>query len=355
MAIIPSSRIIPIEWIDEAVKIRWLDNTKIPLEESYNETSNLNRLSEAIKNLEIRGAPVLGEAGAFGVALAAANAKNINEEILKEVKEAARMLSATRPTAVNLSWGINKVLKKVEQAYENGESAQQMKMSALDEAKRIKKENILSTYKIGEFGRDLIEDGDTLMTVCNAGVLACDGIGTATAPMRAAWAQGKRFDVIVTETRPLLQGSRLTAWELNIDGIPTKVITDNAAAHIIESKKVKTIFAGADRILTDGSVYNKIGTFQLAILTKHFGNMNFYVAAPISTIDPYSTQEEVKIEQRSEWEVKNVMGKVLIAPNSVGALNPAFDKTPPELISGIITEKGIARFPYNNSIPKLLI
>ncbi|MCL5423792.1 MAG: S-methyl-5-thioribose-1-phosphate isomerase [Candidatus Marsarchaeota archaeon] len=348
------SKIVPISWLDDSKEIRWLDNTKIPLETSYESTNDPSRLALAIKRLEIRGAPVLGEAGAYGVALAINIAKGSQSEVMDYTNKIAEMLSNTRPTAVNLSWGINHVLNEVNNAYKRGIDIDELRKLAILTAKRVQSDNIEATYKIGEYGKSLIENGDVIMTVCNAGALACDGIGTATAPLRAAWAEGKKFEVIATETRPLLQGSRLTAWELNVDGIPTRVITDNAAAHIMERNGVTKIFAGADRILSNGIVYNKIGTFGLSILAHYFKNVGFYVCAPTSTIDFKSMESDVKIEQRHESEVKVVMGKVKIAPDSVGAINPAFDRTPPELISSIITELGIARYPYTNSILKLL-
>jgi methylthioribose-1-phosphate isomerase len=347
------SKIVPISWLDDSKEIRWLDNTKIPLETSYESTKDPNRLALAIKRLEIRGAPVLGEAGAYGVALAINIAKGSQSEIINYTNKIAEMLVNTRPTAVNLSWGINYVLNEVNNAYKRGIGVDELKELAILTAKRVQSDNIEATYKIGEYGKSLIEDGDVIMTVCNAGALACDGIGTATAPLRAAWAEGKSFEVIATETRPLLQGSRLTAWELNVDGIPTRVITDNAAAHIMERNGVTKVFAGADRILSNGIVYNKIGTFGLSILARYFKNIGFHVCAPTSTIDFKSKESDVKIEQRNESEVKIVMEKVKIAPDSVGAINPAFDRTPPELISSIITELGIAKYPYNESLLKL--
>ena len=348
------SKIVPINWLDDLKEIRWLDNTKIPIETSYESTKDPNRLALAIKRLEIRGAPVLGEAGAYGVALAINIAEGSPSEIISYTNKTAEMLANTRPTAVNLSWGINHVLNEINNAYKRGTNINELRELAIVIAKKVQFENIEATYKIGEYGKSLIEDGDVIMTVCNAGVLACDGIGTATAPLRAAWADGKKFEVIATETRPLLQGSRLTAWELNVDGIPTRVITDNAAAHIMERNGVTKVFAGADRILSNGVVYNKIGTFGLSILAHYFKNIGFYVCAPTSTIDFKSKESDVKIEQRHESEVKVVMEKVKIAPDSVGAINPAFDRTPPNLVSSIITELGIAKYPYTNSILKLL-
>ncbi len=349
-----TSSIVPVDWNEKKGEVVWLDNAQIPWKEAYVSTKSIDRLALAIKKLEIRGAPVLGEAGAFGIALAANNAPDSKEEILRSVKSAAEILVKTRPTAVNLAWGINRLVKVVEVECGKDTTPRRIKLIAIHEAQHVRAENVAANARIGEFGKSLIHDGDVIMTVCNAGVLACDGIGTATAPLRAAWAEGKRFEVIATETRPLLQGSRLTAWELDRDGIPVRVVTDNAAAHVMKEYKVTKVLAGADRIVSTGHVFNKIGTFSLAILAHHFGNVEFYVAAPTSTIDPVTKWDQVRIEQRDPNEVKSVMGKVTIAPEHVGAINPAFDCTPPELITGIITELGIARAPYEKSLKSLI-
>jgi eIF-2B alpha/beta/delta-like uncharacterized protein len=353
MASNASTKIVPITWDDAKGEIVWLDNAQIPWKEVYVSSKDIGRLATAIKGLEIRGAPVLGEAGAYGIALAAGNAPNSADAILKSVKDNADTLVKTRPTAVNLAWGINKIVKAVESAVSRGESPTRIKEIALKEAKKVQSENIAATMKIGKFGKDLINDGDVLMTVCNAGALACDGLGTSTAPLRAAWAEGKRFKVLVTYTAPLYQGARLTAWELQKDGIPIKVITDNATGHLIREEKVTAAWAGADRILANGNVYNKIGTYNLGILLKHH-NGKLYVAAPTSTIDPVTKVEDVRIEQRDQDEVRTIMGKVRIVPEGVETLNPAFDRTPPELVSAIVTELGIARAPYDKSIAELV-
>lgn len=207
-------------------------------------------------------------------------------------------------------------------------------------------------------GKHLIKDGDVLVTVCNAGTLACDGLGTSTAPMRAAWADGVKFDVLATYTAPLYQGTRLTAWELHKDGIPVKVITDNMAGHLMREEKATAVWAGADRILGNrseesGTVYNKIGTFGLSLMAHELG-VKMYVAAPTSTIDPATTVKGVKIEQRKPEEVETVLGKIRVVPEGVGVLNPAFDRTPPSHVSAIVTELGIATSPYNISIPAIL-
>ena len=348
-----SSSIIPLRWDDTKGEIVWLDNSQIPWKEVIVSSNDLGRLIKAIKALEIRGAPILGEAGAYGTAMIAKNSPNTTTEILKNVIDKGNLLANARPTAVNLAWGVKKIQEVVKKEVKKGTTPSEVKRAAINAAKKIQEENISATLRIGEYGKDLIHDGDVLMTVCNASTLAADGLGTSTAPLRVAWAEGVRFKVLVTYTAPLYQGARLTAWELHKDGIPVKVITDNATGHLIREEKVTAVWAGADRILADGNVYNKIGTFNLGILMNHLGG-KLYVAAPTSTIDPKSKIKDVRIEERSEDEVRSVMGKVDIVPKGVGARNPAFDRTPPELVSAIVTELGIARAPYKRSIGKLL-
>ena len=348
-----STKIIPIRWDDRKKEVVWLDNSQIPWKESYYSTKSIARLCRAIKSLQIRGAPILGEAGAYGIALAACNSPDSRDSILRNARSQGAVISSARPTAVNLSWGVNKIISALQSAHDSGASATEMKSIAVFEAKRLQRDNISATIKIGENGKKLINDGDVLMTVCNAGTLACDGIGTSTAPIRAAWAEGRRFRVLVTYTAPLYQGARLTAWELHKDGIPLSVITDNAAGHLIREEKVTAVWAGADRILSDGTVYNKIGTYALGILMDYHGG-KLYVAAPTSTIDPRSRPSEVRIEQREQEEVRRILGKVEVVPKGVSAMNPAFDRTPPELVSAIITELGVARTPYNKSIKRML-
>ncbi len=357
------THVVPIRWDDRKSEIVWLDNAQIPWKETYISSRDLDRLIKAIKGLEIRGAPILGEAGAYGTAMIANNSSNSAETILKDVMRLGSRLADARPTAVNLSWGVHRIQDSVRRAVENGEKPVNIKELAISEAKKVQEENVSATHKIGEQGKRLIHDGDVLVTVCNAGTLACDGLGTSTAPMRAAWADGIRFRVLVTYTAPLYQGARLTAWELNKDGIPVNVITDNMAGHLMREEKATAVWAGADRILGNkgaesGTVYNKIGTYGLALmadsLRREGTGVNMYVAAPTSTIDPRSTVQDVKIEQRKPKEVEYLFNGVRIVPEGVGVLNPAFDRTPPNLVSAIVTELGIAKQPYNASIPALL-
>ena len=349
---------VPIHWDDSKGEILWLDNSKIPWKEVSVSSKNLARLIKAIQALEIRGAPILGEAGAYGTAMIANNSPDSRERILKNVMEHGARLAAARPTAVNLSWGVRQIQNVVKKEYDSGAAPAEIKKAAIEAAKKIQRENIEATYKIGEHGKRLIHDGDVLVTICNAGTLACDGLGTSTAPMRAAYADGIKFKVLATYTAPLYQGARLTAWELHKDGIPVQVITDNMAGHLMREEKATAVWAGADRILGNftresGSVYNKIGTFGLAMMAREL-HMKMYVAAPTSTIDPEHAVKDIKIEQRRPEEVKTLLNGTTIVPEGVGVLNPAFDRTPPEYVSAIITELGIVTAPYNASIPQLL-
>ncbi len=353
-----SSSVVPLTWNDKNGELVWLDNSQIPWKEVNISSKNLDRLIKAIQSLEIRGAPILGEAGAYGTAMIANNSPDSKDAILKNVTEHGARLAAARPTAVNLSWGVKKIQDVIKEEIGKGASPKEIKAAAISEAKKVQDDNIAATQKIGRHGKHLIQDGDVLVTVCNAGTLACDGLGTSTAPMRAAWADGIRFKVLTTYTAPLYQGARLTAWELHKDGIPVQVITDNMAAHLMREEHATAVWAGADRILGNGSkesgsVYNKIGTFGLSLIARELA-VKMYVAAPTSTIDPIHAIADVKIEQRKPEEVQTLLGGTTIVPKGVGVINPAFDMTPPKLVSAIITELGVAVAPYDVSLPKLL-
>ncbi len=358
-----STNVVPIKWDDQKAEMVWLDNSQIPWREVYVSSKDPDRLINAIKNLEVRGAPILGEAGAYGTALIASNSPNSTEAILRNVEEIGTRLANARPTAINLAWGVHLVSNAIRKAAESGKDPSEIKRLAIETAKKVQHDNIAATHKIGKNGESLIGDGDVLMTVCNAGTLACDGLGTSTAPMRAAWSGGKRFRVLVTYTAPLYQGARLTAWELQRDGIPVQVITDNMAGHLMREEKVTAVWAGADRILGNptaeaGTVYNKIGTFGLALMAKALRSagcaVNMYVAAPTSTIDPITSVADVRIEQRNPSEVESVLNAIRIVPEGVRVLNPAFDRTPPQMISAIVTELGTVAAPYDVTIPKIL-
>ena len=346
----PKSTIYVVGWTNG--KVKWLDQTKLPLKEEYVVSNSVERLSKAIERLEVRGAPVIGVAAGYGVALAAYVAPNDSKKVMESVRKWSERLRKTRPTAVNLFYGIYRVGKTVEKAYGKGKSAKELKEIALAEAKAIHKETIDATLLIGKYGNKLLKSGDAVLMHCNAGTLACEGIGTATAPIRTAIASGKKIVVYADQTAPLYQGARLTAWELEKDGIETYVLTDGMASWAMENKKIRAVITGADRITMSGDVFNKIGTSTVAIVAKHYG-IPFYVAAPMSTIDPKTKAEDVKIELRSEEEIRKVMKKFPITTPTTRAVNPAFDRTRPEFVKAIITENGIARPPYRKSLSKL--
>ena len=340
----------PVEWAGGAV--RWLDVTLLPWEEKWRETRIVERLAEAIRRLEIRGAPAIGVAAALGVAMAVHNTGGSTRESLVEAGlRAAEVLRATRPTAYNLFWALER-MKRVLQS-PGPLSPAELRDRVLEEALRIQAEDIEANIRMGEHGEPLIPDGSTVLTHCNTGALATAGYGTALGVIRTAWRRGKDIRVIATETRPLLQGARLTAWELRREGIPFKLVTDNSVGYLASNDLVDLAIVGADRILTTGHFANKIGTYMIAVLLKRHGK-NMYTAAPTSTIDPRSRPGEFKIELRSPEEVTSIMGRLTIAPPGTDALNPAFDVTPPELLDAVVTERGVARPPFEESIPRLL-
>ncbi|MET1101610.1 MAG: S-methyl-5-thioribose-1-phosphate isomerase [Pyrodictiaceae archaeon] len=347
-------RVRPLEWDEERKVFRWLDTRRLPWEEVYIESSDFRRIAEAIRNMEIRGAPAIGVAAAFGLALAALNS-NAREadQFLNDLRKAYNLLASTRPTAYNLFWALKRVMSKAEESINKGLTIDEVKALLLDEAKRIMEEDIKTNMLIGKIGSRLIEDGDTILTHCNAGALATAGYGTAEGIIRAAVEEGKRVKVIATETRPLLQGARLTVWELLREGIDVTLITDNMVGYVLSKGLVNKIIVGADRITIDGYVANKIGTYTIAVVAYRH-SIPFYVAAPTSTIDPTLKGPSIPIEERDPDEVRTILGKILITSPNVKVLNPAFDITPPELITAIITEKGIATPPYIRSIRKLL-
>ncbi|AFH42128.1 S-methyl-5-thioribose-1-phosphate isomerase [Fervidicoccus fontis] len=340
--------IVPIEWKDG--KLRWIDVTSLPWEERYVESSDIYRVAEAIKRLEIRGAPAIGVTTALAVAMVAYNSPNNKDEMMKNIEKAVEILSHTRPTAYNLFWALN-IMKKT--FYESIDlSPQEIKEKLLSKALKIQIEDIKNNLKMGEIGEKLIQDGDTILTHCNTGSLATAGHGTALGVIKTAWKNGKKIKVIATETRPLLQGARLTAWELKKEGIPFKLITDNMVGIVMMKEMVHKVFVGADRILRTGHVINKIGTYGIAVLASYH-KIPFYAVAPTSTFDLTTSPEDVIIENRDESEVTTVLNKLRIAPEGTSAYNFAFDMTPPELVSGIVTEKGIVEKDYESNIKKL--
>ncbi|HXW99208.1 MAG TPA: S-methyl-5-thioribose-1-phosphate isomerase, partial [Methanomicrobiales archaeon] len=301
---------------------------------------SIDRLVTAIRRLEVRGAPALGVAGGMGVALAAARSGAAEcDAFLREVEEAAGRIAATRPTAVNLTWGVNRVFAKVREV---GDPAA-ARAAAIAEAVAMAEEDLATCIRLGDHGAALIRDGATVLTHCNAGALACTGWGTALGVVRSAAREGKRVRVVACETRPLFQGARLTAWELSRDGIDVTVIPDGAAASLMRAGRIDLVIVGADRITRD-AVFNKIGTYMHAVCAHHHG-IPFYVAAPRSTFDEEGEETDVKVEERPREEVSRCGGRTLV-PDAAGVANPAFDATPLSLVTAIITEDGIERPPY---------
>jgi methylthioribose-1-phosphate isomerase len=327
----------------------FIDQTKLPNKLVYVRCKSYKEVADVIRKLVVRGAPAIGVSAAFGIALAAqqSNAKTL-PELMTDLNNAFKVLQATRPTAVNLFWALERVMARGMRA----RTVQEAKRAILNEALKMAEEDIETNRKIGAYGLKLLKDGDIVLTHCNAGSLATVAYGTALGVIRAAKESGKRLSVIATETRPVMQGSRLTAFELLHDGIDVSLITDTAVGHIMAMGAINHVIVGADRVLHTGHVFNKIGTYQVAILAnKH--NVPFYVAAPLSTFDFESNPDDVIIEDRSADEVVRV-GRKRIAPKGVRVFNPAFDMTPPELITGIITEKGVLKPPFEKNLKALL-
>jgi methylthioribose-1-phosphate isomerase len=325
-----------------------IDQTKLPGTLEFVTYSDFNQIAEAIKTLVVRGAPAIGVSGAFGLALAAlqSNAKE-KDELINYLENAKKILFETRPTAVNLSWGLDKIM----QVAKNAENVDEIRKSVVEAAKQMAEDDIKTNMSMGKNGSELFNDNDTIMTHCNAGALATVGYGTALGVIRAIKDSGKNIKVIATETRPVQQGSRLTAFELKHDGIDVSLIPDTAVGYTMANDLVNGVIVGADRILRTGHVFNKIGTYQVATMAKQH-NIPFYVAAPLSTFDMKSNPEDVIIEQRDASEVTGI-GDKKTAPDGINVINPAFDMTPPELISGIITENGIVKPPFQKSIKEL--
>jgi methylthioribose-1-phosphate isomerase len=338
-----------IEWKDDRVLM--IDQRKLPTEEIYVECLTYEDVAWAIKNMVIRGAPAIGVAAAMGIALGVLRSRRKGKlEFLSEIKEIATIISSTRPTAVNLFWAVKRMMSVVDE--HRDKDIDLIKEKLIDEAKKIYEEDVEVCRRIGRVGADLIRDGASVLTHCNAGALATAGYGTALGVIRAAFEEGKNIKVIVTETRPFLQGARLTAWELDKEGIPVTLITDNMAGYVMSKGMVDAVIVGADRIALNGDVANKVGTYSLSILAK-FHKIPFYVAAPISTIDyGCSSGDLILIEERDIKEVTHILGN-RIAPD-VKVLNPAFDITPNENISSIITEKGIVKAPFFESLKALV-
>ena len=329
-----------IDWDDEKNNIIMIDQTLLPGEYRVIECATVDSLCEAISMLRVRGAPALGAAGGFGIALCAfrSTASSL-DALLDDIQTAGKTITAMRPTAVNLSWGVKRVIRAVEDA----RNLKEARMFALEEAKAIADEDVEKNMQLGEHGAALLEDGDTVLTHCNAGRLACVDWGTALGVIRSARAQGKDIRVIACETRPLNQGSRITAWELMEDKIPVTLITDSMSGAVMRKGMVDKVIVGADRITQD-AVFNKIGTYTHSVIAKEHG-IPFYVAAPVSTFDFEHLEDEIQIELRKPEELK-FFGSHQIAPLDVEVYNPAFDATPMENVTAIITENGIFYPPF---------
>ena len=337
-----------IEWVADGVVM--IDQTRLPLQEEYVTCRTYQEVATAIRDMIIRGAPAIGVAAAMGVAIGVQQATP--ENLDAQFAEICATLAATRPTAVNLFWAIDR-MKRV-YATVRDLAIEDIRERLIKEAKLIREEDIAINRAIGSHGAPLVPDHKTVLTHCNAGALATAGYGTALGVIRAAREMGKSIDVFADETRPFLQGARLTVWELQRDGIPTTLITDNMAGHFMKAGRIGCVVVGADRIAANGDVANKVGTYSVAVLAKENG-VPFYVAAPISTLDlTLASGDQIPIEERSAAEVTHVFGHP-VAPAGTMVKNPAFDVTPARYVSGIITEKGVARPPYETSLRKLAI
>ena len=341
-----------LEWTSEGV--RMLDQRLLPTEEKYLMLRSYEEVAEAIKRMVVRGAPAIGVAAAMGLALGAQQSVGTSIADLEyDFDYMCEVMSGTRPTAVNLFWAIERMREAFKKAKADNLSVEEAKQALVAEAQAIFNEDIEANRALGRFGGELLPDGATVLTHCNAGALATAGdYGTALGVVRGARDAGKRVAVIADETRPFLQGSRLTAWELSKDEIPVTIITDNMAGHVMKQGKVDVVVVGADRIAANGDTANKIGTYMVAVLARQH-NIPFYVAAPISTIDlKIPSGEKIPIEERDAREVTHVRDHQL-APDGVEVHNPAFDVTPNELIAAIITDKGVARPPFTESLKRM--
>jgi methylthioribose-1-phosphate isomerase len=333
----------PVRWKNGVLEA--IDQTKLPGRLVHVRMGTVDQVCSSIRSMKVRGAPLIGVVGGYGLVLAAMKIRDDDlSQARLRLRKFADSLIATRPTGVNLRWAVERVFKAAARVG----SVRSLSDELLKEADMILREELVAAHNIGRFGSALIEDGDTVLTHCNAGSLATAGYGTALAVVRSAVEDGKNVSVIATETRPLLQGSRLTAFELSRDGIPVRVICDSAAAQLMAQGVVDKVVVGADRILGTGHVTNKIGTLPIALGAKFYG-VPFYVAAPVSTLDLVTDVSRVVIEERDQREVLLIGGR-RFSPRNVGALNPAFDITPPELVTGIVTDRGVVGQPLAENI-----
>jgi methylthioribose-1-phosphate isomerase len=339
-----------IEWKGDYIRL--LDQRRLPDEVRYLECRDAGSVARAIRSMAIRGAPAIGVAAAMGIALAAQRVQPFRAGVFRtHMRKICDLMRQTRPTAVNLFWAVDRMKQILEQPCPF--DLQKMQEALEREALLIYDEDIEINQKIGKFGRNLIREGSRVLTHCNAGALATAGYGTALGVLYAARAQGKTFDVFVDETRPLLQGARLTAWELTQEGIPVTLLTDNMAGWLMKRRRIDLVLVGADRIARNGDTANKIGTYGLAVLAAHH-HISFYVAAPTSTLDlTLASGSKIPIEERGLDEVTHFRGR-RISPKKVNAFNPAFDVTPHRLIKGIITEKGVVRKPFGRNLKRIV-
>lgn len=336
----------PVWWTDG---LRLIDQTRLPWEERILEPSTVAEVVDAIRRLCVRGAPAIGVTAAYGVVVGLH--ESTDPDIDRRFDEIVEALWATRPTAINLAWALRRQRRVFER--HRGSDLDTVLDALLCEAERIQAQDIAANQRLGAYGADLLQDGDRVLTHCNAGALATAGHGTALGVIRSAWAQGKRLRIWVDETRPLLQGGRLTAWELETEGIPYEVVTDNAVGALMGRGLVDAVITGSDRVAANGDVANKIGTYTVAVMADRH-DVPFFAALPTSTIDPdVSSGDDIPIEQRDPEEVTNVYG-VRIAPMNAAAINYAFDVTPHDLVDGLITEVGILEPPYEASIRRAL-
>ncbi len=334
------NEIRPIRWADGILKL--LDQTRLPAEELVVELADYRGAVDAIRSMQVRGAPAIGVTAAYAVVMAAAeSAANDAESFLADLREAAAVINAARPTAVNLQWAVSRMLAVAEAEATPAGARERL----LIEARRIQEEDEEINRRMGDFGKTLMPDGGAVLTHCNTGALATSAFGTALGVIRAGWEAGRRFKVFNTETRPFLQGARLTSWEFQQLGIPATLIVDSAAGLLMQRGEISCVITGADRIAANGDTANKIGTYALAVLARENG-IPFYIAAPTSTVDlSLESGEEIQIEERPGVEVTQIQG-VSTAPSGVDALNPAFDVTPHRYISAIVTENAVVRPPY---------
>ena len=333
-------------------RVIFIDQTKLPREEIYVECGDYRSVASAIKNMIVRGAPAIGVAAAFGIALGARDLRSDDfNSFYEEIGKIGAFLESTRPTAVNLFWAVERMKKRVQDSRDL--PLDEIKKKLEEEAVRIMEEDIAICKRMGAIGEKLIQDGDTVLTHCNAGALATAGYGTALGVIRAAFENGKKIRVFVDETRPFMQGTRLTAWELSKDHIPVRLITDNMAGYFMRRGEINRVVVGADRIAANGDVANKIGTYSVAVLAREH-EIPFYVAAPVSTLDlKAATGEDITIEERNTEEITHFKGE-RIAPDGIEVLNPAFDITPHRLVDAIVTEEGIIEAPYEKNLKRIV-